>query len=239
MVVRGSDMERLSTFLADAGVGEWGVAAAPPPAERWPYAPALPFAVSLAWRLDPDILDEVEARLAPTPAYMAEYHRVNRILLETVHGTADLLRSMGGVAEPVQPTGSPDPDVSDWVDARVFAHKTAATQAGLGWIGKTALFVSAHLGTRVRLSTVFTDMPLPVGAPMTESRCGLCTVCVEACPADAGRDSLWKPGMPRDGLLDFHACEAQNASNIGAVGDICGVCVAVCPRGRRRGAEMC
>lgn len=226
------DIDRLTAFLAEAGVVEWGVAAAPsPPAEPWRYAPALPFAVSLAWRLDPDILDEVEH--GPTAAYMAEYHRVNRSLLETAHGLADLLRSWGGRAEPVQPRGSPDPDVTDWVDGRVFAHKTAATQAGLGWIGKTALFVSSAHGPRVRLVTVFTDVPLPVGRPVTESRCGSCVVCVEACPAGAGRDSLWRPGMPRDELLDFYACQAQNASNIGMVGDICGVCVAVCPRGRR------
>jgi epoxyqueuosine reductase QueG len=219
----------IASFLAAAGITQWGVAAVPTP--PWPYAPALPFAISLGCPITLEIIAEVVG--GPTPAYMAEYHRINRLLLETSHGLAALLRRYGGRAEPVHPRGSPDPTVTDWVDARVFAHKTAATQAGLGWIGKTALFVSPALGPRVRLATVFTDVQLPVGTPVTESRCGSCRRCVDACPAGAGRDELWTAGMPRDRLLDFYVCEAQNASNIPTVGDICGICVAVCPRGRR------
>jgi epoxyqueuosine reductase len=121
------------------------------------------------------------------------------------------------------------------VDARVFPHETAATQAGLGWIGKTALFVSPTLGPRLRLATVFTDAELAVGEPVSESRCGACRRCVDACPAGAGHDVLWSAGVSRDELLDFYACERQNASNIGAVGDICGICIAACPYGRTRG----
>ena len=93
-----------------------------------------------------------------------------------------MLREHGAAAEPIQPTGSPDPEFSLWTDARVFPHKTAATQAGLGWIGKTALFVSPRLGPRLRLATVFTDAELPVGEPVTEGRCGSCRRCVDACP---------------------------------------------------------
>ena len=226
-IPRDASPDTLAAFLADAGVALWGVAAVPSP--PWRYAPALPYAVSLAWRIDSAIIEEVKH--GPTRAYMAEYHRINHMLLETSQGLAALLRDHGGRAEPIQPRGSPDPTVTDWSDARVFAHKTAATQAGLGWIGKTALFVSTALGPRVRLATVFTDVELPVGTPMTEGRCGSCTRCVEACPAGAGRDVCWTAGMLRDAFLDFHACERQNASNIGTVGDICGICVAVCPRG--------
>lgn len=222
------DPDIVAAFLRDAGVAFWGAAASP--AESWPYAPELPFALSLAWPIDPDIIAEVEN--GPTAAYMAEYHRINRRLREVSDGLAALLRAHGGRAEPVQPRGSPDPTVEDFVDARVFAHKTAATQAGLGWIGKTALFVSPGFGPRVRLATVFTDLELPVGTPVTRSRCGSCDRCVKACPAGAGRDVAWTAGMPRSELLDYYACERQNASNIGTVGDICGICVAVCPRGR-------
>jgi len=227
------DTDRLGAFLTDAGIALWGVAAAP--SIPWPYAPALPFAISLAWSLDPAIIAEVEH--GPTAAYLAEYDRVNRSLLEISEELATLLRALGGRAEPIPPTGSPDPTVTDWVDARVFAHKTAATQAGLGWIGKTALFVSSTLGPRVRLATVFTDVELPAGTPVTEGRCGSCRRCVEACPAGAGRDVTWSVGMRRDELLDFYACERQNASNMGTVGDICGICVAVCPKGRSRGTQ--
>jgi len=225
--------DRLAVFLTDAGIAMWGVAAAPP--TPWAYAPALPFAISLVWGLDPAIIAEVER--GPTAAYVAEYDRVNRSLLEISRKLATVLRAMGGRAEPIQPTGSPDPTVTDWVDAHVFAHKTAATEAGLGWIGKTALFVSSTLGPRVRLATVFTDVELPAGTPVTESCCGSCRRCVEACPAGAGRDVTWSVGMRRDELLDFYACERQNVSNIGTVGDICGICVAVCPQGLGPGTQ--
>ena len=34
-----------------------------------------------------------------------------------------------------------------------------------------------------------------------------CRACVDACPADAGRDVQWTAGMPRDALFDEKACE--------------------------------
>ena len=88
----------------------------------------------------------------------------------------------------------------------LFPHKTAATAAGLGWIGKTALFVSPEFGPAVRLATVFTDLDLPAGEPVTEGRCGDCTDCVDACPAGCGRDVAWRAGMRRDELFDASAC---------------------------------
>ena len=220
--------DKLGAFMTGAGADLWGVAACPP--SPWPYAPALPFAISLGIRIDPAIIAEVEH--GPTPAYFAEYKRLNVKLRAITESLAALLRKHGAAAASIQPTGSPDPAVTDWVDARVFPHKTAATQAGLGWIGKTALFVSPRLGPRLRLATVFTDAELAVGEPVNEGRCGSCRRCVDACPAGAGRDVLWSAGMSRDALLDFYACERQNASNIGAAGDICGICIAVCPYGR-------
>jgi len=226
------DREELALFLANASIDQWGIAACPP--TPWPWAPDLPFAISLGMRIEPAIIAEVEH--GPTVAYFAEYERINRSLKKTVEALAALLQKQGGEAKAVLPTGSPDPDVTDWADARVFAHKTAATQAGLGWIGKTALFVSATLGPRVRLATVFTDVELPAGEPVTASRCRSCRRCVDACPAGAGRDVSWSAGMDRAELLDVKACERQNASNKPRVGDICGICVAVCPFGRQRPA---
>ncbi len=221
----------LATFMANAGVDQWGVAACPP--SPWPFAPALPYAISLGIRIRPSIIAEVVT--GPTPAYFAEYQRLNARLREVAEGLATLLREHGAVAEPVQPTGSPDPAFTLWTDARVFPHKTAATQAGLGWIGKTALFVSPRLGPRLRLATVFTDADLPVGKPVTEGRCGSCRRCVDACPAEAGRDVTWTAGMARAELLDVFACERQCDSYADTVGgDVCGICIAVCPFGQRQ-----
>jgi hypothetical protein len=60
--------DELAAFMTEAGVDQRGVAACPP--SPWPYAPALPFAISLGVRIEPAIIAEVE--YGPTPAYFAE-----------------------------------------------------------------------------------------------------------------------------------------------------------------------
>ena len=225
----GVNHDELGLFLAAEGIDQWGVARCAP--ALWPWAPDLPFAISLGMHVDSTIIAEVVH--GPTAAYFGEYERINGRLDRTVEALVALLMEWGGRAEAVRPTGSPNASVTDWADARVFPHKTAATQAGLGWIGKTALFVSPTRGPRVRLASVFTDLELPVGQPVTVSRCRSCRRCLDACPAHAGRDVAWRAGMCRAELLDVKACERQNASNKRNVGDICGICVAVCPVGRR------
>ena len=39
-------------------------------------------------------------------------------------------------------------------------HKTIATRAGIGWIGKSALLVTAKYGSAIRLSSILTDTPI-------------------------------------------------------------------------------
>jgi epoxyqueuosine reductase len=202
------------------------------PDEPWPYAPPLPRALSIGIALTPAIIAAVDH--GPTAEYYAEYRRVNAALGSAAQGVALLLRDHGRAAEPVRPTEGPKSKTFDWTNAGVFAHKTAATQAGLGWIGKTAIFVSPRLGPWVRLATVFTDADLPVAEPVTEGGCGGCRRCVDACPAGAGRDVRWRAGMPRSELLDVVACMLENEAHGGEAGGLCGVCVAVCPFGRRQ-----
>jgi len=152
-----------------------------------------------------------------------------------------VLQSHGAAAVPLRPTIGPtvgDTELVDMTNAGVFAHKTAATQAGLGWIGKTAIFVSPRLGPWLRLATVFTDADLPAGEPVTQGGCAKCRLCVDACPAGAGRDTQWRTGMPRHELLDVVACMKENDRHPEA-GGLCGVCVAVCPFGRRLLRSSC
>ena len=159
--------------------------------------------MSIGVALTPAIIGAVEG--GPTAAYFAEYRRVNAALSAAAQSLAALLRDDGAVAEPLEPTVGYKSG-RDMTAAGLFAHKTAATQAGLGWIGKTAIFVSPRLGPWVRLATVFTDADLPAAEPVTEGGCAGCRRCVDACPAGAGRDVRWRAGMPRDELLDVVAC---------------------------------
>ena len=120
-----------------------------------------------------------------------------------------------------------------------FSHKTAATKAGLGWVGKSALFVSSEFGPGVRLASVLTDAPFATGAPVVESRCGKCTECVEACPYSAIRGAQWSPEISRDELLDAFLCSKKREAYTLELGfkHPCGLCIKACPFGKKRNRE--
>lgn len=113
-----------------------------------------------------------------------------------------------------------------------FPHKTAATRAGLGWVGKCDLLVTEKFGSALRLNTVFTNAPLRPGTPVKRSFCGECTRCAEACPAGAISGKEWYPGRYRDEFLDIRACYEECTKNFkksGVKNSICGICIAACP----------
>jgi len=214
------DRHTVGQFLRARGVEAWGVAANDP---RLPGAPALPRGLSILMRIDPAVIRGMKH--GPTEDYREEYLRLNDSLDDATAALVGLLLDHGHDAATVPATGSEHDGF--------FPHKTAATAAGLGWIGKTALFVSPEFGPAVRLATVFTDLELPVGEPVTEGRCGACTDCVDACPAGCGRDVVWHAGMPRDELFDASACRHHMTRYVELQQQICGICIAACPLSRR------
>jgi len=120
-----------------------------------------------------------------------------------------------------------------------FSHKTAATKAGLGWVGKSALLVSPEFGPGMRLASVLTDAPLATGMPVLESRCGKCTECVDACPYGAIKGAQWHAGIPRKELLDAFLCSKEREDFMPTLGfkHPCGLCIQACPFGRKRSRE--
>jgi epoxyqueuosine reductase QueG len=204
------------------------------PVTPLPY-PDLFRAIAIAVQLEPDVIEAV--RQGPTAEYAVEYERVNGRLNQIASTTCDIVRSFDYQAEyfPATVHGAALQDPGYQRNLRVkFQHKTAATRAGLGWIGKSAILVTPEHGPRVRLVTVFTDMPLATGRPRTTSSCGDCTECVKACPWGVIKGRLWEVSMPREFLIDAHQCRANtgavNFDRTGAEGP-CGICVAVCPAG--------
>ena len=213
------DRHAIGQLLRTKEIDAWGIAANTP---RLPLAPDYPNAISMLMRVDQLVVRGL--RHGPTEDYYEEYLRLNVALDDATATFVDALRVHGHAAERVVATGG---DAGN--GHRPFPHKTAATSAGLGWIGKTALFVSSQFGPAVRLATVFTDLDLPVGDAIAEGRCGDCRACVDACPGSCGRDVQWRAGMARDELFDAAACRRQMTLFDNDDAQICGICIAACP----------
>lgn len=188
-------------------------------------------AVSLAVPVNPAIIQGIA--FGPTPEYYAEYMRLNALLDALATETEELLAQSGFLAQ-----ARTRARVSAWHGNYMtdLPHKTAATLAGLGWIGKSGLLVTRDYGSAVRITTVLTNAPLQCGEPATRSLCGDCNICVEACPAQAITGVPWTPCSPRDDRIDVSLCAAKCAELMGAFGidaHICGKCIQSCPHTAR------
>lgn len=192
--------------------------------------PGLPRAVSFARALDPAIIDGIKD--GPTPEYYRLYERVNAELDEWGESIAAFLREEGHRAQAVVASSGKGGIDMETLSAG-FSHKMAATRAGLGWIGKCALCITPEYGSAVRFATVLTDAPLPVGTPITESRCGECRNCVDVCPGDAPSGANWDASKHRDDFFGALDCLRGILSHETDYGYICGMCIRACPYTQR------
>jgi epoxyqueuosine reductase len=71
-----------------------------------------------------------------------------------------------------------------FTDSAPVLEKALARDAGLGWIGKHTNLLDRHDGSWFFLGEIFTDLPLPLDAPVS-SHCGSCTACIDVCPTQA------------------------------------------------------
>lgn len=69
-------------------------------------------------------------------------------------------------------------------DSAPVFEKPLAQKAGLGWRGKHTLTLSREAGSYFFLGELYTDLPLPLDAPVSD-HCGSCTRCIELCPTGA------------------------------------------------------
>jgi len=197
-----------------------------------------PRAISIALAFPDEVIRPIAK--GPTLEYYRAYNQFNERLNEIAAQTATLIHTLGYRAEPFAATvQGAELDVRNLSAA--FHHKTAATRAGLGWVGRSALLVSYQCGPRVRFATVFTDMPLEVATPVTVSECEDCMVCARACPGGAISGEEWWAGRPRDEFFDARACfieaSRQLRERVGVNHPVCGICIAVCPHGRPRASR--
>jgi len=163
-------------------------------------------------------------------AYYAELKPMNQRLNELAFITAQYLMEKGYKALPQVPSTV----VSDADWRAVLPHKTVATLAGVGWIGKCAMLVTKDVGSALRMSVILTNAPLDCGVPILKSLCPAdCTVCMEACPGNAPRGGLWGADVDRNHFFDAHACRAAARAHakvtLGIDYPLCGLCISNCP----------
>ena len=180
----------------------------------------LSFGISVGFHLSDVILEGIENQ--PTPLYFHHYQRVN-ILLDTMGLiVTSAIQDLGYQAMPV-----PASQIVDWKTQRGhLSHKHVARAAGLGWIGRNNLLVNEQFGSRIRLVTILTDIPLGIDSPSLKD-CGACRNCLLVCPAGAIKE--------RQENFDHLRCYEQLrtfAKTLHFSHNICGVCVKAC-RGLR------
>jgi epoxyqueuosine reductase len=126
---------------------------------------------------DPDWIAQAWTTLgAPERAYVSryalgrDYHKVVR------HRLAALARRLQAAIGPF--------GWRAFCDSAPVMEVELARRAGLGWRGKHTLVLSRAGGSMRFIGTLYTDLPLPSDAPVSD-HCGRCTACLDACPTQA------------------------------------------------------
>ncbi|TMQ12181.1 MAG: hypothetical protein E6J91_21345 [Deltaproteobacteria bacterium] len=118
--------------------------------------------------------------------------------------------------------------LSDAASSIPVVLKEIATAAGLGTIGKNALFFSRRFGFNCKLSAVFLGAPVsrydatPKNTDWKLPDCATCNLCVEACPVGAFDDYVIKKVESCDRLIasDYFGPRRDH---------MCRACITRCP----------
>ena len=225
MVNPKKNIERLKTLCQEWGASLFGVADLRPYEREGILLPPdiidrLFSAISVGFHLSDAILEGIENQ--PTPHYFHHYQRVN-ILLDTIGlMVTSSIQNLGFQAMPIAAS-----QILDWKNQRGhLSHKHVARAAGLGWIGRNNLLVNEQFGSRIRLVTILTDLPLEIDSPQVKD-CGSCRACLKVCPAGAIKE--------KQEDFDHLRCYEQLrvfAKTLHFSHNICGIWVKAC-RGKR------
>jgi epoxyqueuosine reductase len=185
------------------------------------------YGIAFGIKIEAKIIKNIKE--GPTKEYYEEYNQINKTLDDLVISCVKYIEDKGYNA-----IGQTSTYVtSDNNLTTTLPHKTVATRAGLGWIGKNALLITPEYGSAIRISSVITDMPLLADIPINESKCGKCTNCVTACSASAIKGIAWSVNLTRDELIDSFKCRKKarelSKGRIGIEISLCGKCIEVCP----------
>lgn len=140
------------------------------------------------------------------------------------------LRKMRQALESI---GGPHTQCHIFNDTGPVLERAWAERAGLGFIGKSNLFIHRRFGTWTFIGGFVTDTVLEYDPPWERQNCGTCTKCLDACPTgallgpnqlDAGKCiSTWNIERPLHADVDKIG-ETHRDWLLG-----CDICQEVCP----------
>lgn len=216
--------EQLKNMAKELGADVVGFCAIDKPVKD---CPNLTYAVSIGVKLSDAVLKTIEN--APSYVYFQHYRTANALLDSIAFRLSREIEKQGFSALPVaasQSLGKNNPYQG------VVPHKTVAVLSGLGFVGKSGLFLSTEYGSKLRLATILTDMPLESELPVIENGCGDCQLCKNACPAGAIFGE--KPSLTNERNFDPEKCSRYMKEHFQDVGrgSVCGVCIKVCPKNK-------
>ena len=219
--------DELKAFAIENGVQIVGFCQLP--ASPVKDQPSLTYAISIGVKLSDAILKTIQE--APSFAYFQHYRTANTLLDSIAYRLTQRVEALGFNALPIAASQSLGKENKY---SGIFPHKTAAVLSGLGFVGKSGLFISESFGSKVRLATVLTDMPLKAEKPIIENGCGSCSLCFESCPAGALFNQL--PTANGERNFDPEKCSRYMKDNFQDIGrgSVCGICIKVCPKNKLR-----
>ena len=219
-----SIQSKLKELAKSYGADVVGFCALDKPVKEYP---SLTYALSLGVKLSDAVLNTIED--APSFVYFQHYRTANALLDNVAFRLSREIEKLGFSALPVaasQSLGKNNPYRG------VIPHKTVAVLSGLGFVGKSGLFLSTDFGSKLRLATILTDMPLQSELPVLENGCGDCQLCKHACPAGAIYGE--KPSRLQERNFDPEKCSKYMKEHFQDVGrgSVCGICIKVCPKNK-------
>lgn len=185
------------------------------------------YGISIATAIDPLTISQIND--GPTKEYYNEFKRLNSLLDDLADYSANILQNKGYRAFPLT-NRNVVVDEANW--STILPHKTVATLAGMGWIGKCAVLVNQQFGSAIRITSILTDAPLETAIPIKESKCGNCSICTEVCPGNAVKGINWSTDLERESYYDAFSCRKEARKRTAKLGfqlTLCGLCVYSCP----------
>lgn len=120
------------------------------------------------------------------------------------------------------------------VDTSPLLDRELARKSGLGYFGKNCSIINDDYGSFIFLGHILTSLDLEINQEISESECGTCRICLEACPTGALKEAYYlNPKRCISYLtqtreeIDEELLEKMGSQIYG-----CDVCQDVCPKNK-------